>query len=103
MTQVIAERKLLYSLKSGHDRRELTIRVGLPQRIEKETVSFRADDDAAVCTVEFDGLNESDIDVYGSDSLHALALAVDIDPCLRSMSKKYDFYWPSGEPYFDNA
>ncbi|MDA0653618.1 MAG: hypothetical protein O3C49_10130 [Proteobacteria bacterium] len=103
MTQVIAERRLLYSLKSESDRRELTIKIGLPRLVDKEAVDFRADDEAAVCTVELDGLDERNIEVYGADSLHALVLAVDIDPCLRGMTKKYDFYWPSGEPYFGDA
>jgi len=103
MTQVIAERRLLYSKKSEQDRRELTIKIGLPQLVDKEAVSFKADDDAAVCTVEFDGLDVRAVDVYGADLLHALTLAVDVDPILRGMSKKYEFYWLTGEPYFDES
>ena len=103
MKQSIAERRLLYSLKSEHDRKELTIRIGAPYPVDEETAGFRVDHGAAVCTVEFHGLDESNIDVHGIDLLHALALAVDVDPYLKHMKKKYDFYWPTGEPYFDET
>lgn len=103
MSQVAAERRLLYSLKTKKDRRQLTVKVGLPRPVDKEAISFRADDDAAVCTIELEGMDEQSIDVYGADLLHALSLATDVDPYLKGLSRKYDFYWPTGEPYFDDT
>jgi len=101
MEKFIAQRNLLYSMKSEKIRHKFTVGIGLPQLVDRESASFKADDDAAVCKVVFDGLDEQDIDIYGADLLHALALAVDIDPFLKGLNKKYDFYWLTGEPYFD--
>ena len=39
--------------------------------------------------------------IYGADSIQALQLAVDIEPVLKRLSERYDFYFPSGEGYFD--
>ncbi|WP_372720329.1 hypothetical protein [Immundisolibacter sp.] len=60
------------------------------------------DDDMAVCHVEFNGLDEHNFNVYGMDSLQAVNMASNIEAVLERLSKKYDFYWPSGEPYFDD-
>lgn len=97
----VAEREILYSLKGQHDKKKLTVRIGAPYLIEKDSVNFAFDKDAACCTIEFDGIDEKNIDVHGIDTLHALTLAVDIDPYLRGMKDKYDFYWPTGESYFE--
>jgi hypothetical protein len=40
-------------------------------------------------------------EIYGADSIQALQLAVDIEPVLKRPSKRYDFYFPTGEGYFD--
>jgi hypothetical protein len=53
------------------------------------------------CVIHFDGLPEKEMTVYGADGIQALALAVDIDPYLRGFGQKYNFFWKSGEPYFD--
>ena len=104
MTQVvIAERKLLYSLKAKQDRREFTVRVYLPRRIDEKTMGGWFDDDARICTVELAGLNERNIDSHGADSLQALTFAADVDRWLQRLSKKYDFYYLTGEPYFDEV
>ena len=100
---VIAERKLLYSPKGSSDRRPFTVRLSAPVLIGKETKSFPVDEGAASCTLQFDGLNEVSFDVHGIDLIHALAQAANIDGYLRAMTNKYDFYWLSGEPYFDDA
>ena len=52
--------------------------------------------------VQFDGIPEkAQGDNYGADSLQALQLAADIEPVLKRLSKRYDFYFPTGEGYFD--
>jgi hypothetical protein len=40
-------------------------------------------------------------DTYGADSLQALQLAADIEPVLKRLSHRCDFYFPTGEGYFD--
>lgn len=98
---VIAKRKLLYSIKGESTQREFTVNIGAPYLLEKELVSFNCDPGAASCTIEFDGLRERSIEVHGIDLLHALQMAVDIDPYLKGMQNKYNFYWSTGEPYFE--
>ncbi len=51
--------------------------------------------------IVFEGIDVDDMEVYGADSVQALALATNIDGILRGMAKKFDFFWPTGEPYFD--
>ena len=94
MNPVIAERKLLYSLKGGSERRELIIRVGKPF-LDKEGI--------ARCPVEWDGLFEEFADIAGMDSLQALQLAANVDSMLAKLRNKYDFFWPSGESYFEDS
>jgi hypothetical protein len=36
-----------------------------------------------------------------ADSLQALPLAADVEPVLKRLSSRYDFYFPTGEGYFD--
>lgn len=55
----------------------------------------------AGCDVEIDGLDERKINYYGMDSLQAINLASDIDPLIKRLSAKYDFFWLTGEPYFE--
>jgi hypothetical protein len=43
----------------------------------------------------------ADSTAIGADSIQALQLAVDVDRVLRRLSKHYDFYFPTGEAYFD--
>ncbi|CAJ9896833.1 Uncharacterised protein [Burkholderia pseudomallei] len=41
--------------------------------------------------------------VYGADAVQALELAVqDMEHYLLRLSKKYDFYFDDGEPYFED-
>jgi hypothetical protein len=102
MANYIAERHLLFSEKGGSAIRNLWVRVSAPSPIDQETVKFPVDDDMAVCHVEFNGLDEYSFDVYGMDSLQAVNMASNIDAVLERLGKKYDFYWSSGEPYFDD-
>lgn len=103
MEKTIAERKLLYSLKGSTDREKLVVRISAPYLVDENMVNFNFDPGTAGCTIEFDGLpNRFAEEVYGADSIQALALATDIDPYLKSLEKKYDLYWPTGEPYFED-
>jgi hypothetical protein len=94
MERVIATRKLMYAPRGTTNRKELTIRIGVPYWVEEGV---------AACPVEWDGLFEKEqlADARGMDLLQALHFAADIDPLLDKLRAKYDFYWPSGEPYFD--
>ena len=96
MEKVIAERKLMFAPKGTQTRKELVIRIGVPYWVE---------DGVAACPVEWDGLFEKKelADSRGMDLLQALHMAVDIDVLLEKLRSKYDFYWPSGEPYHDDA
>jgi len=97
----IALRELLYNLKSEKIRKKLIVRISEPYLVDKNKVDFRFDEGTAGCTIEFDGLDEDNIEIFGIDKLHALSQAVDIDRYLKGFTNKYDFYWVTGEPYFD--
>jgi hypothetical protein len=98
----IAERRLEFSEKGKAKRKPLKIRVFAPQPVDPDSVRFRVDADASSCIVEFDGIPDANTGaIYGADSIQALQLAVDIEPVLKRLSKHYDFYFPSGEGYFD--
>jgi hypothetical protein len=102
MPSCIAERKLLYSVLRSNERKPVSIRIYAPFRVEQNTVNFRISDGTAACTYELHGLPEQITDtVYGVDSIQALQLASDIDGLLQSLGKKYQFYFPTGEPYFE--
>jgi hypothetical protein len=98
----IAERHLLYSEKGEAERKPLVIRIFAPRVVDPASVSFEVAAGTAVCTVQFDGIPDETLgDTYGADSLQALQLAADIEPVLQRLSKCYDFYYPTGEGYFD--
>jgi hypothetical protein len=98
---VVATRELLFSPKGERVRHKMTVRIYLPVDVQEEDVSFEVDPGTACCRVELDGLHEPAQLVYGADTLQALSLAVDIDPLLRGLSTRYDFFFPTGEEYFD--
>lgn len=102
MTEFIAERKLLYSLKGSDERNELVIRIGIPYLVEEGMVDFPVGDGFAGCHIEVEGLNEEFPEVYGADTVQALHLASDLEPLLKWLEKKYDLYWFTGEPYFED-
>jgi hypothetical protein len=98
----IAERHLLFSEKGESMRKSLVIRIFTPRLVDPASVSFEVAEGTAVCTVEFDGISDETLgDTYGADSLQALQLAVDVEPVLRRLSEHYDFYFLTGEGYFD--
>jgi len=102
VTTCIAKRELAYSIRGSNERRSLIIRIFEPFEVQEGTVDFEVDAGVAGCTWEMDGLPEKPTDtVYGADSLQALQLAIDVDGVLRSLRKKYEFYFPCGEQYFE--
>jgi len=97
----IAERRLLYSEKGSDVRKALTIRIGAPYVVSEVPGGPPVEDEFAGCSIELDGIAEEVPDVYGTDRLQALFLAANIEPLLERLRKKYDFFWPSGEAYFE--
>lgn len=103
MSNCIAQRELLFSTKGSGERHPLVIRVFAPRKLKAGDVDFEFTEGAAVCTVEFDGFPEMPMEkTYGADSLQALQLAVNVEPTLIRIGKKYDLYFPTGEGYFEN-
>lgn len=97
----IAERKLLFSTKSNANKRPFRLRISAPYIVEQQDVQFDVDGVVAGCHVDIDGIDEAAFEVYGMDSLQAVNMASDIEPVLKRLSLKYDFFWSTGEPYFD--
>ena len=102
-SDVIAQRELVFCKKGSSTRLDLSVRVGLPRAVDRTATGTPLDPGSAVCTIEFEGLGIKDIEVHGVDTLHALAQAVEVDTYLLGMTKNFDFFWPSGEPYFDDG
>jgi hypothetical protein len=103
MTESIAERPLQYSVRGGKERRDFVIRIFSPFIVPAGTVNFDVDGIVAGCSWELDGFPEKVSDTaYGADSVQALQLAANVDDVLASFRRKYDFYFPSGEPYFED-
>jgi hypothetical protein len=99
----IAERHLVFSEKGKSERKPLVIRIFAPRQVDPASVSFQVAPGTAVCAVEFDGIPDETLsDTYGADSLQALQLAADVEPVLQRLSINYDFYFPTGEGYFDD-
>ena len=102
MTESIAERSLRYSLVGANERRDLIIRIFAPFVVSPGSVSFDIDGVVSGCRWEIDGLPEDVGDtVYGADSIQALQLASNVDGAIGYLRRRYDFYFPSGEPYFN--
>jgi len=102
MTTVIAQRRLLFSVKGQAQRRPLVIRLYAPQPVSPDSPLYHPDQETASCRVEFDGIAAGDLgETFGADTLQALQLAADVEPTLKRLSKEYDFYFTTGEGYFD--
>jgi len=97
-----AARHLLYSVIGESKRHNLTIRIVGPYLLTPGSVGFEFDEGTAGCDIEFDGLPQKTISVYGADTLQALQLAVDIDPYLRGLSRTYEFFYDNGDSYLDD-
>ena len=100
-SEIIAERELTFSVKGDRAMQKLAIQVHRPTEVDPEEVTFDVSPGTASCRVEFVGLGEPAYVAYGADTLQALEQAVNIDPILRSL-KKYNFFFPNGEAYFDD-
>lgn len=98
----VAERKLFYSLKGSNVKRNLVIRIGSPYLVDETMVDFPVAENFTGCHVQVEGLDEGSTDVYGADSVQALNLATNLEPLLKRLQKKYDLFWGSGEPYFED-
>ncbi len=102
MSNIIAERRLLFAPIGGTAKNEIVVQIHQPYLVTADMVSFAVDNDTAACEVVIMGLPEDFREItYGADLLQALQLAADIEPILRRLSKKYNFYSKSGEPYFE--
>ena len=98
----IAERRLTFAKKESAERGELLIRIGRPYLVNPQKVNFRIAEGTAGCTVELVGLETEYLDeVYGADLLQALQLAADVEPTLKRLSREYELFFPTGEPYFE--
>ena len=92
----------MYSLPGDIERRPVSICIYAPFRVEQNTVNFKISEGVAGCIFELNGLPEQITDtVYGADSIQALQLACNIDGLLKSLGRKYQFYFATGEPYFE--
>lgn len=99
----IAERRLYWAPKGQDDRSEFTIRIGAPALVEPSSVDFAVNKLTGACRREYQGFPvEINDTIYGADVLQALQLAVDVDSTLKRFSDRYDFFFPTGEPYFDS-
>ncbi|MDR3414739.1 MAG: hypothetical protein P4L83_01000 [Nevskia sp.] len=95
MNQCIAERHLVFSVKGESARLPLVIRIFAPYKAKGTNSKINFDEEAACCTVEFDGLPGMKAhEIYGADSLQALQLAANVEPTLKGFSKSYDFFFP---------
>lgn len=79
------------------------VRVGAPFIVQEGTVDFPVDGEISGCCVEIVGLpTEVREIIYGADQIQALQLAANIDPLLRRFESKFDFFFCTGEPYFED-
>ena len=102
--ELVAERALLFSGADDAVLKEFKVRIFAPMLISSEGADSRFDEGAAICVIEFFGLAEPDIEIHGIDGVHALRQASDVDVVLKGVARKNrcQFFWPSGEPYFEN-
>ncbi|MGH9344780.1 MAG: hypothetical protein ACRD19_13605 [Terriglobia bacterium] len=102
MSRYIAERHLLFSEKNGGVRKKLRVMVCAPRVVAQDEVDFPVDGVVSICHVDMQGLDEHSFDVYGTDSMQAVNLASNIESLIKRLSDKYDFFWATGEPYFED-
>jgi hypothetical protein len=101
-TDFVAERRLRFGAKGSDERVDIVVRVGAPFIVEEGTVDFPVDGEISGCFVEILGLPKEVREIYyGADQLQALQLAANIDPLLRRFERQFDFFFCTGEPYFE--
>lgn len=102
MSKCIAQRELLFSESGSSERKKLIIKLYEPQEVLPGSVNFSIDPGTASCVLELDGIEPVFREtIYGADSLQAVSLASDVDLVLKRLTTYFDFYFPSGAPYFD--
>jgi hypothetical protein len=99
----VAERRLLCSRKNSNLRAEVVFRLGSPRATKGLNSAGLADGEMFECEVGIAGLEAPSVKYFGMDSVQALQLAADLDPLIRRLSIRYDFFWLTGEPYFDEG
>jgi hypothetical protein len=97
----IAERRLLVSRKGSREQSEVVIKISAPFLVRQDDVDFPVDGTTSGCHVEIHGLDVSPFDVYGMDSLQAVSIASNIESLVKRLSDEFDFFWTTGEPYFE--
>ena len=102
MSKYIAERHLWFSKKGDGSRNRLTVGICAPVVVAQEEVQYPVDGVMSKCHVEIEGLNEYSFDVFGTDSMQAINLASNIEGVIKRLSDEYDFFWTTGEPYFED-
>lgn len=103
MLKTIAERRLCWAPKGERNRSEFVVRIGEPFVVEPGTVDFPVSEGTGACRRQFDGFPlKIDDTIYGADTVQALQLVPDIDSTLRRFSDRYDFFFATGEPYFED-
>ena len=101
--RVIATRRLSYKAKGDSRLKEFTVCISEPYLLTEGLVDIPFAEGAAGCVLSFDGFPEEEHAVIGGDTFQALELAVgSAESTLRRLSKQYDFYFDTGEPYFDD-
>ena len=101
--RTIATRKLCYTYSGEIAKQRVTISISEPFHLTEGSVDFAFSEGTAGCVISFDGLDEKEMTVYGADTIQALAIAVDaLEKYLHRLSRKYDFYFETGEPYFED-
>jgi hypothetical protein len=103
MSSYIAKRHLLFSKKGDGTPKRLTVGLCEPVVVAQEEVRYPVDGVMSKCHVEFEGLSEHSFDVFGTDSLQAINLASNIEVVIKRLSEEYDFFWATGEPYFEEV
>ena len=91
----------MFSRKNDGVRKKLTVGIFAPKVVAQDKVPFPVDGVMSICHVDMEGLDEHGFDVYGADSMQAVNLASDIETVVKRLSDKYDFFWVTGEPYFE--
>jgi hypothetical protein len=101
MSRYIAERHLWFSAKKNGVRKRMLVGLSAPAVVAQDEVKYPVDGVMSKCHVELEGLNEYSFDVFGADSLQAINLASNIEAVIERLSNEYDFFWATGEPYFE--
>ena len=99
--KIIATRELLYSNPGETEKRPFTVLIMEPYYLTEGSVPFDFAQGTSGCVVKFIGLPEGETVRYGADRIQALELAADINPLLKRLSRKYDFFWEDEGPYFE--